>query len=197
MLRTTVSRALKEALLTSEAIQTKGSKYFYSLVYLITWQNRRYCYYSRGCHTIFSTRILEKKMAFLLHKTKPVYTKEDIMLRTTVSRLLRRPILSDRGRKNISISSDEQMKLEQEINATFAEAREEIEAAMESVGTTYFNDDAEIAKELTRDCVAKYEELLTKCEGDVGRKEKIQRSMGLKIEQLKAECNLIDTAHDD
>ena len=33
-----------------------------------------------------------------------------------------RPILSDRGRKNISISSDEQMKLEQEINATFAEA---------------------------------------------------------------------------
>ena len=136
-------------------------------------------------------------MAFLLHKTKPVYTKEDIMLRTTVSRLLRRPILSDRGRKNISISSDEQMKLEQEINATFAEAREEIEAAMESVGTTYFNDDAEIAKELTRDCVAKYEELLTKCEGDVGRKEKIQRSMGLKIEQLKAECNLIDTAHDD
>ena len=136
-------------------------------------------------------------MAFLLHKTKPVYTKEDIMLRTTVSRLLRRPILSDRGRKNISISSDEQMKLEQEINATFAEAREEIEAAMESVGTTYFNDDAEIAKELSRDCVAKYEELLTKCEGDAGRKEKIQRSMGLKIEQLKAECNLIDTAHDD
>ena len=102
MLRTTVSRALKEALLTSEAIQTKGSKYFYSLVYLITWQNRRYCYYSRGCHTIFSTRILEKKMAFLLHKTKPVYTKEDIMLRTTVSRLLRRPILSDRGRKDIA-----------------------------------------------------------------------------------------------
>ena len=139
-----------------------------------------------------------------------MHTKEDIMLRTTVSRLLRRnagtnnailgfhrPILSDRGRKNISISSDEQMKLEQEINATFAEAREEIEAAMESVGTTYFNDDAEIAKELTRDCVAKYEELLTKCEGDAGRKEKIQRSMGLKIEQLKAECNLIDTAHDD
>ncbi len=82
-------------------------------------------------------------------------------------------------------------------NETVAEAGEEIEAAMESVGTTYFNDDAEIAKELTRDCVTKYEALLTKCEGDVGRKEKIQRSMGLKIEQLKAECNLIDTAHDD
>ncbi|CAL6372591.1 unnamed protein product [Bathycoccus prasinos] len=126
------------------------------------------------------------------------------MLRTTVSRLLRRNAGANNAvlglgstRRNISISSDEQMKLEQEINATFAEAREEIEAAMESVGTTYFNDDAEIAKELTRDCVAKYEELLTKCEGDAGRKEKIQRSMGLKIEQLKAECNLIDTAHDD
>ncbi|CAL6370264.1 unnamed protein product [Bathycoccus prasinos] len=89
------------------------------------------------------------------------------MLRTTVSRLLRRNAgatnnavlgLGNIKRRNISISSDEQMKLEQEINATFAEAREEIEAAMESVGTTYFNDDAEIAKELTRDCVAKYEE---------------------------------------
>ena len=127
------------------------------------------------------------------------------MLRTTVSRLLRRnagatnnAILGLGGSiKRRNISTEEQMKLEQEINATFAEAREEIEAAMESVGTTYFNDDAEIAKELTRDCVAKYEELLTKCEGDAGRKEKIQRSMGLKIEQLKAECNLIDTAHDD
>jgi len=143
-----------------------------------------------------------EKMAFLLHKTKPVYTKEDIMLRTTVSRLLRRHTGATNavlglGSKRRNISTEEQMKLEQEINATFAEAREEIEAAMESVGTTYFNDDAEIAKELTRDCVAKYEELLTKCEGDAGRKEKIQRSMGLKIEQLKAECNLIDTAHDD
>ena len=148
-------------------------------------------------------------MAFLIqNETKPVvclHTKEDIMLRTTVSRLLRRnagttnnAVLGLGGNiKRRNISTEEQMKLEQEINATFAEAREEIEAAMESVGTTYFNDDAEIAKELTRDCVAKYEELLTKCEGDAGRKEKIQRSMGLKIEQLKAECNLIDTAHDD
>ena len=135
-----------------------------------------------------------------------MHTKEDIMLRTTVSRLLRRNARATNNAvlglglgsiKRRNISTEEQMKLEQEINSTFAEAREEIEAAMESVGTTYFNDDAEIAKELTRDCVAKYEELLTKCEGDAGRKEKIQRSMGLKIEQLKAECNLIDTAHDD
>jgi len=149
-------------------------------------------------------------MAFLIqNETKPVvclHTKEDIMLRTTVSRLLRRNARATNNAvlglglgsiKRRNISTEEQMKLEQEINSTFAEAREEIEAAMESVGTTYFNDDAEIAKELTRDCVAKYEELLTKCEGDAGRKEKIQRSMGLKIEQLKAECNLIDTAHDD
>ena len=49
-----------------------------------------------------------------------------------------------------------------ETNVELGNLDEEIEAAMESVGTTYFNDDAEIAKELTRDCVAKYEELLTK-----------------------------------
>ena len=73
----------------------------------------------------------------------------------------------------------------------------EIEAAMESVGTTYFNDDAQIAKDLTKECIEKYEDLLKRCEKDVAQKEKIQRSMGLKIEQLKAECKLIDTAHDD
>jgi len=95
------------------------------------------------------------------------------------------------------ISTEEQMKLEQEINSAFAEAREEIEAAMESVGTTYFNDDAQIAKDLTKECIEKYEDLLKRCEEDVAQKEKIQRSMGLKIEQLKAECKLIDTAHDD
>jgi len=95
------------------------------------------------------------------------------------------------------ISTEEQMKLEQEINSIFAEAREEIEAAMESVGTTYFNDDAQIAKDLTKECIEKYEDLLKRCEEDVAQKEKIQRSMGLKIEQLKAECKLIDTAHDD
>ena len=62
-MRTTVSRALKEALLTSEAMKTKRSECFYSLVYLITWQNQRYCDYSRGCvsHNFKSARILEKK----------------------------------------------------------------------------------------------------------------------------------------
>jgi 16S rRNA C1402 (ribose-2'-O) methylase RsmI len=95
------------------------------------------------------------------------------------------------------ISTEEQMKLEQEINSIFAEAREEIEAAMESIGTTYFNDDAQIAKDLTKECIERYEDLLKRCEEDVAQKEKIQRSMGLKIEQLKAECKLIDTAHDD
>lgn len=83
------------------------------------------------------------------------------MLRTTVSRLLRRnagtnnAVLGLGSIKRRNISTEEQMKLEQEINATFAEAREEIEAAMESVGTTYFNDDAQIAKDLTKECIEK------------------------------------------
>ena len=44
-----------------------------------------------------------------------------------------------------------------EINDNFAEAREEIEAAMEAVGTTYFNEEAEYAKEVTEKTLGTFE----------------------------------------
>ena len=88
------------------------------------------------------------------------------------------------------ISTEERATLERDVNALFADARDEIESALESKGTTYFDEDAKLAKEATKECLDKYEELLRRC-GD-SENSKIRRSMGLKIEQLKAEAKLID-----
>ena len=82
-----------------------------------------------------------------------------------------------------------------EINDSFAEAREEIEAAMEAVGTTYFNEEAEYAREVTERTLEMYRRLCS----EMGEEEraKTQRAMGMKMEQLKAEREQIDHAHDD
>ena len=91
------------------------------------------------------------------------------------------------------ISTEERATLERDVNALFADARDEIESALESRGTTYFDEDANLAKEATRECVDKYEDLLRRCgENDESERDAIRRSMGLKIEQLKAEARLID-----
>jgi len=47
------------------------------------------------------------------------------------------------------LSPDEVRKRMDAINDSFAEAREEIECAMEAVGTTFFNEEAEYAQEVT------------------------------------------------
>lgn len=77
-----------------------------------------------------------------------------------------------------------------EINLKFAEAREEIEMALESKETVYFNEEAECARAAVNEVLSKFEGLLAK----LSEKERgaLQRSMGLKIEQLKAELLQLD-----
>ena len=53
------------------------------------------------------------------------------------------------ARMAATLSPKDVKKRMDEINDNFTEAREEIEAAMEAVGTTYFNEEAEYAKEVT------------------------------------------------
>nr|XP_043637216.1 embryogenesis-like protein [Erigeron canadensis] len=81
-------------------------------------------------------------------------------------------------------------KVVDEINMKFAEAREEIEMAMESKETVYFNEEAECARAVVKDVLDLYDGLLSK----LPEKERgvIQRSMGLKIEQLKAELEQLN-----
>ncbi|XP_027149149.1 uncharacterized protein LOC113749566 [Coffea eugenioides] len=76
------------------------------------------------------------------------------------------------------------------INIKFAEAREEIESAMESKETVYFDDEAECARAAVKEVLDLYEGLLRKLPEN--EKAAIQRSMGLKIEQLKAELEQLN-----
>ncbi|KAL0432768.1 UNVERIFIED_CONTAM: hypothetical protein Slati_2611100 [Sesamum latifolium] len=76
------------------------------------------------------------------------------------------------------------------INMKFAEAREEIESAMESKETLYFNEEAECARAAVSEVLEMYQGLLKKL--PESERAAIQRAMGLKIEQLKAELEQLN-----
>ncbi|OAY63032.1 uncharacterized protein LOC109716358 [Ananas comosus] len=77
-----------------------------------------------------------------------------------------------------------------EINLKFAEAREEIEAALESKDTVYFDEEAQCARDAVREVLGLFEGLLARL--PERERAALQRSMGLKIEQLKAELKQLD-----
>uniref|UniRef100_A0A7N0VNK6 Uncharacterized protein n=1 Tax=Kalanchoe fedtschenkoi TaxID=63787 RepID=A0A7N0VNK6_KALFE len=81
-------------------------------------------------------------------------------------------------------------KVVDDINLKFAEAREEIELALESKETVYFNEEAEAAQDAVKEVLGMFQGLL----GRLGEDEKaaLQRSMGMKIEQLKAELEQLN-----
>ncbi|KAF6149475.1 hypothetical protein GIB67_035704 [Kingdonia uniflora] len=84
----------------------------------------------------------------------------------------------------------DQNKVVDEINLKFAEAREEIEMALESKETVYFDEEAECARDAVKVVLDMFDGLMAK----LGESEKsaLQRSMGLKIEQLKAELGQLN-----
>ncbi|KAL4288692.1 uncharacterized protein DS421_19g667310 [Arachis hypogaea] len=68
--------------------------------------------------------------------------------------------------------------------------QEEIETALESKETVYFDEEAECARAAVKEVLGMFDGLLAR----LSEKEKgaLQRSMGLKIEQLKAELKQLD-----
>lgn len=89
-----------------------------------------------------------------------------------------------------SVSKLDKDKVVDEINLKFAEAREEIEMALESKETVYFDEEASCARAAVKEVVDMFDGLLEKLpESDRGA---VQRSMGLKIEQLKAEVEQLN-----
>lgn len=76
------------------------------------------------------------------------------------------------------------------INLKFAEAREEIEMAMESKETVYFDEEAECARAAVKEVTDMFEGLLGKLQES--KQAALQRSMGLKMEQLKAELQQLN-----
>lgn len=70
-----------------------------------------------------------------------------------------------------------------ELNDKFVEAREEIEYAQEDAETTYFNESHKLARDSVGIVTTMYQQILADLsEADKG---KLQRSMGMKMEQLK------------
>jgi hypothetical protein len=59
----------------------------------------------------------------------------------------------------------------------------------------YFNESAELAQQVTSECLALWAELLESVDADI--KGQLLRSNGLKMEQLKAESKQLEHAHDD
>eukprot|EP01023_Acetabularia_acetabulum_P031054 TRINITY_DN2923_c1_g1_i1.p1 TRINITY_DN2923_c1_g1~~TRINITY_DN2923_c1_g1_i1.p1 ORF type:complete len:130 (-),score=21.65 TRINITY_DN2923_c1_g1_i1:413-802(-) len=82
-----------------------------------------------------------------------------------------------------------------DVNDKFVTARDEIELAKEDAETVYFNESHATAKEVVDDVIGKWRNVLERL--DEQEKMKLQRSMGLKMEQLKAEFLELDSLHND
>ncbi|PIN04406.1 hypothetical protein CDL12_23054 [Handroanthus impetiginosus] len=89
--------------------------------------------------------------------------------------------------RKYSVETDKEVD---KINLKFAEAREEIESALESKETVYFDEEAECARSAVNEVLEMYNGLLGKL--PESERAAIQRSMGLKIEQLKAELEQLN-----
>jgi len=59
----------------------------------------------------------------------------------------------------------------------------------DSVGTTYYDEDAEEAREAVETAVGNFQALLKEIT-DIEQKNRVLRSNGLKVEQLKGELEL-------
>lgn len=77
-----------------------------------------------------------------------------------------------------------------EVNRKFAEAREEIEAAMDSKETVYFNEEAACARDAAGEALGAFDALLARV--PPADADALRRSMGLKMEQLKAELKQLE-----
>ncbi|XP_061967886.1 embryogenesis-like protein [Populus nigra] len=105
--------------------------------------------------------------------------------------------LTDQNRRGHSTESGDEsvplLDVDREvdmINLKFAEAREEIDMASESKETVYFDEEAECARAAVKEVTDMFEGLLGKL--PESEKAALQRSMGLKMEQLKAELQQLD-----
>ncbi|XP_031505321.1 embryogenesis-like protein [Nymphaea colorata] len=77
-----------------------------------------------------------------------------------------------------------------EINLKFVEAREEIDLALEAKDTVYFNQEADTAREAVKVVIDMFEDLSARLPEHERRA--LNRSMGLKMEQLKAELEQLN-----
>lgn len=83
-----------------------------------------------------------------------------------------------------------------EFQELFVEARMCIDDVKDSVGTVYYEDDADDARDAVDAAIQHFEALVAEIT-DIDEKNKVLRSNGLKVEQLKGELELtLNGGHD-
>jgi hypothetical protein len=86
------------------------------------------------------------------------------------------------------------------VHDQFAESREALTDAKDSVGTTYFADDVADAKELSENCLKSYADLKNAItlRGTPEILARLEREYDIKFKQLQAELDeVMELCHDD
>jgi enamine deaminase RidA (YjgF/YER057c/UK114 family) len=93
-------------------------------------------------------------------------------------------------------SSDDLSTQLNDLMDSFAEARELIKDAMESVGTTYFADDMEDAEQQAKDVLKRWADVQAFLEksGETAELQKLRNMHDLKIKQMEAELETVRDA---
>jgi murein L,D-transpeptidase YcbB/YkuD len=107
-------------------------------------------------------------------------------------------LVSHRLNGSVSVLDDATTAAMKQLMDAFAEARELISDARESLGTTYFSDDLDDAIKAKDDVIAEWKSVQEKLEsaGASDRLVKLQREYDVKFRQLEAEVEEL-MAHDD
>jgi hypothetical protein len=114
---------------------------------------------------------------------------------TVMTACFRRPQLANRLLEKgyacrFSTMPDDQLRKRVDtFQELFVEARMCIEDVVDAAETTYFDEDAEAAKEAVAAAVDEFNSILNDIE-DVDQKNSVLRSNGLKVEQLKGELEM-------
>jgi hypothetical protein len=114
---------------------------------------------------------------------------------TVMTACVRRPQLANRLLEKgyacrFSTMPDDQLRKRVDtFQELFVEARMCIEDVVDAAETTYFDEDAEAAKEAVAAAVDEFNSILNDIE-DVDQKNSVLRSNGLKVEQLKGELEM-------
>lgn len=66
---------------------------------------------------------------------------------------------------------------------------------MQDAGTVYFNESADEARRLVKECLEQFDGTLEACDGK--QRESLRQTMGLKLQQLRAEVEELNHMHDD
>lgn len=88
-----------------------------------------------------------------------------------------------------TLSDDEVKKHVEDISEKFKEAMELLDDARSSAGTVYFSDDMVDAEDAIREVLADYDGLMKKM--NESQRRTVVRTIGLKIEELKAQVQML------